>query len=279
MKALVRKQESPAKQRFREICIAFLQAFNPHVVNQEAYFYIRRAYLRSLNLPEEHDYVKDMQLHMDYDSSRIIGISFTMLIILVLQWALSGIAGWLTTLFLLLAGIALLLVNMVLAAAVRRTRGVPEPEKVSRASLIRSRFSDPRSLAIPISGVLFLCSSVFAMAIFFVWQFGAQSCLFSTQNQQIWRWLPGSIIPWWVGLLVPGILIIWLAVVTVPSWILMTHIRPREGGFSGCVGTKRGRTPLLVPGGVRHDSEEWFSRVEVAAEISRLQEILLQLHR
>lgn len=277
LKALVKKPTSPTKQRFKEVGTALLQAFNPNLVSHEDYFFIRRAYLGILQLPEGHNFVRDMQLYLDYDSCRIIGASFTMLIILILQWALSGLAGWLTTLLLLLAAVTLVGVNAGLSVAIQRCRRLPEPQTSGRFNRLRS-IADPRWLAIPISGVLFLCSSIYSMAIFFVWQFGASSCLFSTKNQQMWMWLPGSIIPWWVGLLVPGVMICWLAIVTVPSWILVSHIRPREGGFSGCTGPKQGRKPLLVVGGVRHDSTEWANRAEVAAEISRLQEILLQLH-
>lgn len=97
-------------------------------------------------------------------------------------------------------------------------RHVCRGAKVNQLSSQVFWFNKPALLLHPIKYLLFLCSFMFASAIFFVWSFGAHSCPFSTS---FWfAWLP----PWWVSLILSGLIFFDAAVRTLPCYSLAVQM-------------------------------------------------------
>lgn len=203
------------------ICVG--QAFLPNLVSRNEFLTIRKSYILSRGLPKDHDFVEEVRLHLDFDLVRILGASLTTWIIFILQWLFTGVLPWTTWLFQMVAIFALFSMNVGLCAAVRfACRG----GRAHRLRVASRRFLNWHALAIPIGGIIFLCSTVYSTSIFFIWQYGANSCIF-TGSQHIWKWTPQSLL-WYTSYVSAGIMLIWLAGVTVPAWALIMHMRPRS---------------------------------------------------
>ena len=57
---------------------------------------------------------------------------------------------------------------------------------------------------IPIRFNLFLTSFMFSSALFFLWQFGGQSCFFTSHGNAFWLAWVG---PWWTSLIYAGLML------------------------------------------------------------------------
>jgi hypothetical protein len=84
--------------------------------------------------------------------------------------------------------------------------------------------SPQRLLPIPIRLLLFLCSFTFSTTAFFAWQFGSSSCLFGA-GQGSWD-VAGP--PYWVSLMLAGVLLSWTSAATIPAFTLAVHTHTRR---------------------------------------------------
>ena len=206
-----------------ESVVCVTRAFMPNLVTREQFLAMYKSYVVSLNLPNDFDLVKELQIHLDFDMVRIVGASITSWGILLLQWLLTGIWPWATWLFQCVAMLILLAINIGLVSYIRYyTRG----GSAHRLGQDSRRFFNSRNLSFPIAGIIFLTSSVFSVSIFFIWQYGVDSCIFSG-GDTLWRITPESIF-WAAGYISSGVMLIWLAAVTVPAWVLVMHMRPPD---------------------------------------------------
>jgi hypothetical protein len=253
-------------QRVTEAFICFGQALLPNLVSRHEFSTMRRAYIRSLGLPHDFDFVNEATLHLDFDLSRIVGSSMIMWVILILQWLLSGLISWATSLLMLLCILTLLVINIWLVVSVRYCCRGGRPHRLGRGP--RWQFS-PRKLAIPIGGIIFMSSTVYSSFAFFAWQFGGNSCFFESGQQKMWRWIPGDL-PWWTSFIGSGIMLLWLASVTVPAWALVTHMKPQTGK-AFCVPAAKELKATKV------ESKEWTTQAEILAEIEKLQRVLNEM--
>ena len=105
------------------ICIG--KALLPNLVSKNEFNMMRQAYVVSKpDLAADYNFVRELQLHLDFDFVHILGASLTMWIIMILMWLLSGLVAWIPSIFLLFAVLALFGINTWLVANVRhKTRG------------------------------------------------------------------------------------------------------------------------------------------------------------
>jgi len=211
------------RHRLAESAICFGQALLPNLVSKFEFTTMRTAYVGSHNLPDMYDWVYDLMIHLDFDLGKIIGATLVTWTIFILEWLLSGLDSWYLALFVGIACLTVLGINIWLVAEIRFFCRGGRPNRISSVS---RWYNNPGWLALPIGGVIFLCSTSFSSALFFWWQFGADSCFFTDREQEIWEWLPGTL-PWYTGLIAPGILLVWIGYVTIPAWALVMHMRPK----------------------------------------------------
>ena len=70
-----------------------------------------------------------------------------------------------------------------------------------------------------------MISLPFSFTLFLIIEYGPYSCLF---NAGVFPFVAGQA-PWWSALIFSGVLLIWLALVTVPAWTLVCASVDREG--------------------------------------------------
>lgn len=100
------------------VCVG--KALFPNLVSREEFNMMRQAYIVSKpDLPADYDFVKDLQLHLDFDFVHILGASLTMWICLLFMWLLSGLIPWIPALLLLFAVLGLFAIDIGLVAVVR----------------------------------------------------------------------------------------------------------------------------------------------------------------
>ncbi|KAH7623763.1 putative MLO-like protein 11 [Nannochloris sp. 'desiccata'] len=273
------------RHRLGESAICFGQALLPNLVSQYEFSTMRIAYVGSHKLPELYDWVSELMIHLDFDLGQIIGASLVTWAILILEWLLSGLAGWVLSLFMLIACLTVLGINIWLVAAIRFSCRGGRPHRIRSVS---RWYNNPGWLSLPIGGIIFLCSTSFSSALFFWWQFGGDSCFFIDTEQELWKWLPGKL-PWYAGLIGPGILLVWMAYVTIPAWALVMHMRPKaviiEAGKKGVRGEGGGTTGVDVekqPPQQQLDIQqqgagERRTQAVVMAEIHKLKAELIEL--
>lgn len=117
--------------------------------------------------------------------------------------------------FLCIAAVLLATVNTKLMQIIRH---VCKDGKVSCLASNVFWFKRPSLLLIPIKFVLFLCSFNTASTIFFVWQFGVNSCYTSTDFWFAWSW------PWWCSLVISWGMFLDLAFKTIPMYSLAVQM-------------------------------------------------------
>ena len=265
------------RHRFAEGAICVGQALLPNLVSQYEFSTMRVGYVGSHNLPESYDWVDELMHHLDFDLVKIIGASIVTWLIFILEWLLTGLAGWVSSLFMLIAVLIVFAINIWLVVAIRFSCRGGRPHRIRNVS---RWYNNPAWLAYPIGGIVFLCSTSFSTALFFLWQFGASSCFFTSSDQEIWSWLPGSL-PWYTGLIAPGVLLIWMAYVTIPAWALVMHMRPKaivieapnkKGEMSGSMVDVEKAQELREQG-----SRERRTQAAVMADIQKLQNELMEL--
>jgi Mlo family len=270
------------RHRLAESAICLGQALLPNLVSQYEFSTMRVGYIGSHNLPETYDWVEQLMHHLDFDLVHIIGASLVTWGIFIFEWLFSGLAGWISSLFILLGALCVFAINIWLVAAIRFGCRGGRPHRIRRVS---RWYNNPGWLSLPIGGIVFLCSTSFSTALFFLWQFGADSCFFSNQDQELWRWLPGNL-PWYTGLISPGVLLIWMAYVTIPAWALVVHMRPK----AICIDPSkkgeaevRGVADVEKPPPPRQElqqqgsSRELRTQAVVMAEMKKLQDELMEL--
>jgi hypothetical protein len=263
------------RHRLGEMAICLGQALLPNLVSQYEFSTMRVAYIGSHNLPETFDWVDVLMHHLDFDLHAIIGASIVTWAIFICEWLFSGLAGWVSSVFMLIACIAVLAINIWLVAAIRFSCRGGRPHRIRNVS---RWYNNPGWLCIPIGGIIFLCSTTFATALFFWWQFGGSSCFFTNEHQQIWRWLPGDL-PWYCGLIGPAVLLVWMGYVTIPAWALVMHMRPKAiiiEGKKGSEGEDVEEAPEVAQQVERQVSGVRTQAV-VMAEIQKLQNELMEL--
>jgi hypothetical protein len=268
------------RHRLGEAAICVGQALLPNLVSQYEFSTMRVAYVGSHNLPETYDWVNELMIHLDFDLVKIIGASLVTWGIFILEWLFSGLAGWVSSVFMLIASLTVFAINIYLVAAIRFCCRGGRPHRIRN---ITRWYNNPNWLCLPIGGIIFLCSTTFSTALFFWWQFGGNSCFFTNYEQQIWKWLPGNL-PWYCGLIGPAVLLVWIAYVTVPAWALIMHMRPKavlveaaekkkEGGEGETHNDGGGRDVDVEKQG----SGERRTQAVVMAEIHKLQTELMEL--
>ncbi len=89
----------------------------------------------------------------------------------------------------------------------------------------RRWFRGPGLLTAAIRMVIFLCSLVFATTVFFAWQFGHSGCFF-TDEVDLFGF--GSVVPWWVSLVVAFFLLAWVSMVTLPVYSMVLNAAPED---------------------------------------------------
>jgi Mlo family len=281
--------------------ICFIQAFQSRFIKHSDFSTMRTAFITSRNLPKDYSFVQEVTLHLDYDLVRIVGASVSMWSILILEKLLDSIASWISSLFLLLSAVALLCINIGLVATIRYSVRGGRPHRVQN---VHRWYHGAHWLAIPIGGIIFLCSLTYSNALFYWWQFGADSCYFKPPPGLQWVWLPAGT-PWWARVIAPAVMLHWIASVTVPTWAMVMHMRPRveddsvvknaaslhgggaaaaggseevegdgQGGSSG--GERIKKNSSLLVGGVGTE-KEYTSQAEVLSDINKLQALLSSL--
>ena len=207
--------------RFLEALICIGQTFLPNLVTKEQFLIMRSSYITTLQLPQDFDFVQECSLRLEFDLNHIIGSSVTMWFILIAQWLFSGLWPSTTILIFLLVAIKMLVLNIGLIYTIRYACRGGRPHRVRTT---RQWWRSAKFLAIPIGGTIFFVSTIYSSILFFLWQFGPNSCFFES-GAPIWKWMP-SAFPWWTSLIFSTFMLFWLSYVTVPAWVLVSHMRP-----------------------------------------------------
>jgi hypothetical protein len=269
------------RHRLGESAICFGQALLPNLVSQYEFTTMRIAYVGSHNLPDRYDWVNELMIHLDFDLGQIIGASLLTWMILILEWLLSGLNSWILSLFVIIACLTVLGINIWLVAAIRFSCRGGRPHRIRSAS---RWYNNPGWLSLPMGGIIFLCSTSYSSALYFWWQFGANSCFFTDKGQHIWKWWFGKL-PWYCGLIAPGILLVWMAYVTIPAWALVMHMRPlaviveagKEEGRGGGGAVDVEKQPPQQLDIQQQGAGERRTQAVVMAEIQKLQTELMEL--
>jgi len=280
-----------AHQYILEALICFFKAFYTTFIKKSEFSIIRRAYITSRNLPKDYDFVQEVTLHLDYDLVRIIGASLSMWTILILEKLLYGVVDWIGFFFLGLSAVVLLGMNIGLVASIRYAVRGGKPHRIKSA---KRWYHGAHWLAIPIGGIIFYNSLTYSDALFYLWQFGPNSCYFDPPPGLNWS-MQGPLPAWWVRLIAPGVMMFWIANLTVPTWAMVMHMRPREkdghggdggggalhGAVSGGEGHERSEDSGVRRGGNEVENggavEKYISQAELLSEINRLQALLSNL--
>uniref|UniRef100_A0A1D2A441 MLO-like protein n=1 Tax=Auxenochlorella protothecoides TaxID=3075 RepID=A0A1D2A441_AUXPR len=205
-----------------EVVYCFFHAFWPNMVTHKDFLLLRASYMKTYEVMQPFDFVTLSQRCLELDASRVVGISIEMWLIVIVFILVSGLIGWLGSLYIILAAALTLAVNVSLVAAVRhRCRG-------GRANVMGRRrrwFRGPGLLTAAIRMVIFLCSLVFSTTVFFAWQFGHSGCFF-TDEVDLFGF--GSVVPWWVSLVVAFFLLAWVSMVTLPVYSMVLNAAPED---------------------------------------------------
>lgn len=249
-----------------EALTCLVKAFWPNVVSRTDFLIIRKAWLEKYDLSNDYDFVGECVQHLDFDLARIVGASLIMWFVLILLFLFSGLASWTICLFLLVGAVLLFAIDVGLVAAVRYSCRGGVPHEVTPA---KRWWHNARWLSVPIGGLIFLCSLIYSTAVFFAWQFGPNSCVF-VQDATFWSFVPTSL-PWWLALIVAGVLLLFLASVTIPAWVIVSHMRPLSDRHH-----KEETTGIQEKETTGPRTRAWKSQKELISEINRLQE---ELHK
>ena len=255
---------------FREALICFGQALLPNLVSKQEFLTMRRAYIASMKLPPTWDFVNEATLHLDFSLVQIVGASATNFTILILQWLLSGVTNWIAAVLCVISMVVMLSINIWIVAMIRYSCRGDRPHRLKSAA---RWLENPRWLAYPLGGNIFLCSTFFSSFIFFMWQFGIDSCFFKASGDSIWLWVPAGM-PWWGGLIAPAVMLHWTASVTVPAWALVVHMRPNPDKVSEYANNETGGG-----GGVTQSGGDFQTQAAILTELNRLSTVLKKMQQ
>ncbi|KAL4432565.1 hypothetical protein ABPG77_000502 [Micractinium sp. CCAP 211/92] len=166
------------------------------------------------------EFVDHMLDSLEDDLPSFVGLSIEMGVVACVMLLLAGLTGWIGPLFLIVASALLLITNMTLVALLRNSCRGGQPH--SSSGKPPKWWRNPHLLlAIPIRLILFLCSFVYSSLVLFAWQFGSNSCFFSTHGD---IWGVGGL-PWWTGIIWVAVMLLWVGLVTIPTFSLVVHPR------------------------------------------------------
>jgi len=153
---------------------------------------------------------------VERDGSEVVGLGLPMWVFVIVFVLVSGVIGWATWIFLILAGALLLTINVILLTTLRHmTKG----GRVVRQEEAWYHWLHRKGLLLgSIKLTLFFFTFVISNAIFMAAYFGPQSCFFSRSGFQ-----KGNPVPWWVIMMIDILLLINLGAFTLPLYSLTSH--------------------------------------------------------
>ncbi|KAL4457315.1 hypothetical protein ABPG75_012180 [Micractinium tetrahymenae] len=164
------------------------------------------------------DFVDHLMDCLEDDLPSFVGLSVEMGVVACVLLLLAGLTGWIGPLFLIVASALLLGTNMTLVALLRHSCRGGQPHSSARKPI--KWWRNPHLLlAIPIRLILFLCSFVYSSVVLFAWQFGNLSCFFTSEGDV---WGVGGL-PWWTSLVWVATMLLWVGLVTIPTFSLVVH--------------------------------------------------------
>jgi Mlo family len=206
----------------KESLVCVIKSFLPNLVFRQDFYFLRSVYIADQGLPPDYDFLPDLTQQLDYNIEKVAGVSLEMWIILTLVMLMMGLMSQALGLLVLIGLIFLCVCNLVLAIMMRAEC---RHERPMQLRAVQSRWKDPKIIGILMRSVIFMTSLTFSFSVFFIFEFGVNSCLF---NAGVFPFVAGKL-PWWSAMIFSGLILSWLAVVSVPAWTLGCAIVEREG--------------------------------------------------
>lgn len=205
----------------REYAICLLHQLNPRALAHDDVRLMRASFMLTHRVPAGFDFWKYVGDSMEDDFAHIVGVSQEMWFTMIVFVLISGPLGWATTIFLSLAALVLLVLNMKLFVIIRHVcRGA----RVRQLSSNIFWFQRPMLLLHPIKYLLFLCSFIIASAFFFLWSFGPSSCPFTAGGIDSNPFYFAQVVPWWAMLLFAALVYLDASLRTLPTYSLAVQM-------------------------------------------------------
>jgi mlo protein len=148
---------------------------------------------------------------MEDDLSHIVGLSLEFWLLTTVVILIAGPFGFPIVIVLPAAGLLMVVANGKLVAV---TRAVTAAGRAGRLREDVFWLGRPQLLLVPIKAALFVVSFLFGTLLLYLWQFGPDSCPFTT------AFYPGWVLPWWTIPIFTGIILAHLAFCTLPTYAL-----------------------------------------------------------
>ena len=225
-------REVAVEQNFRKRIFEYLKCLilglNPAgVISHDKYAIMKASYVYTHKLGPNFGFLEHVQRNLEDDISHIVGLSIEFWAIIIIFVLVSGPYGYAFMPFMCAIGGILFLTN---GKIVSIARAVTQHGGAGRLSSKIFWFNRPQLLLIPIKLGLFFCAFVYASFIFFVWQFGKNSCPFTDS------FYPGWALPWWTIILFNTFIFLHMGTGTMPAYSLVVlmgsdikaHMLPRR---------------------------------------------------
>lgn len=201
------------RKRFLEYCKCLILGLNPAgVISHDKYAIMKASYVYTHKLGPTFGFLDHVQRNLEDDISHIVGLSVEFWGIITIFVLVSGPYGYAVMPFMCAIGGILVLTNGKIVSIARE---VTQHGGAGRLSSKVFWFNRPQLLLIPIKLGLFFCSFIYASFLFFVWQFGKNSCPFTD------AFYPGWALPWWTIILFNTIIFFHMGTGTMPAYSLV----------------------------------------------------------
>ncbi|KAL0048084.1 hypothetical protein WJX82_007361 [Trebouxia sp. C0006] len=199
----------------REWMTCFVRQFCLQTIQHAEISIMRASFILTHRPGKKFHFMDYILASMDDDCAKVVGLGPSVWLVVVIFALLSGVIGWASAWFELLAVILILTMNTKLIYIARHTARGGAAHRL-KPTIFWFGAKGPWVLLMVIKTLLFLCSFIFASSVFFAIYFGPKSCFFAYPGLNSAS-LP---VPWFVVLIANAIVYLALSFVTVPLYSL-----------------------------------------------------------
>ncbi|KAL3145465.1 Mlo15p, variant 2 [Trebouxia sp. C0010 RCD-2024] len=203
------------RQHTWEWTTCFLRQFRMQTLQPAEVSIMRASFILTHRPGRKFNFMKYILASLDDDCAKVVGLGWTVWLVVIVFVLLAGVIGWSAAWFELLALILELVMNTRLIHIARHTARGGTVHRL-KPTIFWFGAKGPWVMLLAIKTLLFLVSFIFASLIFFAVNFGAKSCFFATPGLNTAS-LP---VPWWAILVVNVLVYFALSFVTLPLYSL-----------------------------------------------------------
>ncbi|KAA6422761.1 MAG: hypothetical protein FRX49_07296 [Trebouxia sp. A1-2] len=199
----------------REWMTCFVRQFCLQTIQHAEISIMRASFILTHRPGKKFHFMDYILASMDDDCAKVVGLGPTVWLVVVVFALLSGVIGWASAWFELLAVILILTMNTKLIYIARHTARGGAAHRL-KPTIFWFGAKGPWVMLTVIKTLLFLCSFIFASSVFFAIYFGPKSCFFAYPGLNSAS-LP---VPWFVVLIANAVVYLALSFITVPLYSL-----------------------------------------------------------